>query len=292
MLEAYELARREAGAEEAADAVLAVRERHGDIPRLTEEEIEIITAHKKAERKRLEKELEKTQRQERMRQRALRREERDRKFKENQDRIFRERLTAPRVGIEEFPQETQIDLKREGYLIYTLNGVRHSVFRDRVRGIPDYHEYGRPLKSSKSQVAIRPGELVPDDFIASDWETIASLYRHILERLRGVMGLEGRVSGVTVTRGTEMDYMQLAFLHLLETGEHLFGEGVYVRGIEGLVVGNQKEDSIEDLKSDPLFEGSRSAPDPSKIFLAPIVFPNPVQGIAYSQNLIKYYPRF
>ena len=286
MLEAYELARRKAGAEEAADAVRAVRDRFGDIPRLTQEEIEIITTHEKTEKKRLEKELEKTQRQERIRQRALRREERERRFEENQERIFRERLTAPRVEIGKFDQGTEENLKGEGYLIHTLNGVNRNVFRGRVRGFPYYDFDNRDFKSSRSQVAIRPGDLVPDDFTATDWETWGKLYRQIPERLKSVMALE-RVSGVTVTRGTEMDYMQLVFLHLLETGEHLFGEGVYVRGTEGFIIGNQKGGSIEVLEYDPLSERSKSGLDPSKVFLAPIVFPNPVQGTAYSRDLIK-----
>src|SRR3990172_8520162 len=166
MLEAYELARRKAGAEEAADAVRAVRDRFGDIPRLTQEEIEIITTHEKTEKKRLEKELEETQRQERIRQRALRREERERRFEENQERIFRERLTAPRVEIGKFDQGTEENLKGEGYLIHTLNGVNRNVFRGRVRGFPYYDFDNRDFKSSRSQVAIRPGDLVPDDFTA------------------------------------------------------------------------------------------------------------------------------
>jgi len=126
------------------------------------------------------------------------------------------------VKIQSFPIETQRALRKEGFLIYPLTGQSMKSSREAGekflttwhKAYPDFEA----LTSRLNQLAINPQNLfLPDSnkkTLSKQEEMVAVFSQEISRRIKGVRAIIGEAP----------DYIELAFAHLKETGEYLFGK--------------------------------------------------------------------
>ncbi len=126
------------------------------------------------------------------------------------------------VKIQSFPIETQRALEKEGFLIYPLTGQSMKSLREAGekflttwhKAYPDFEA----LTSRLTQVAINPQKLFLSE---SNRKTLPRQEEMVVDFSQEI---SRKIKGVRAIIGEAPDYIELAFIHLKETGGYLFGE--------------------------------------------------------------------
>lgn len=129
--------------------------------------------------------------------------------------------TTP-IELRRFSQKAKEALRREGYAVYGLTGQSIASVRDSRRKFwstwhKDYPEF-EALTSMHAEVAINLGKLL---LPKSNNKTLGQ-QEDLIARFSEDLGT--RVQGVEAIMGEAPDYVDLAFAHLNDTGDYLFGE--------------------------------------------------------------------
>jgi len=129
--------------------------------------------------------------------------------------------TEARAETKRFTPEQRKALKKQGFVIYDLTGQSIRTLRDSGRqfwttwhkDFPDFEALG----SMQSEVAINPNRLfLPESnnkTLAQQQEMVSKFSKELGKKVRGIKAIIGQAP----------DYVELAFRHLDETGDYLFG---------------------------------------------------------------------
>lgn len=119
-------------------------------------------------------------------------------------------------------QEALQGLEKEGYLTYELGGQSIRSLKEQGRRFnSDWHKGNlkfEALISKKSQVAINPKQLFLQNSNRKTYGQQEEMVKEFSEEL------SRRIPGIEAIIGEASDYIELAFRHLDETSERLFGE--------------------------------------------------------------------
>ncbi len=124
----------------------------------------------------------------------------------------------------QFSEEARTGLENEGYRVYTLTGQSIKDLREARKPFwSTWHEgYDfEALPSRLSEVAFNPEKLFLPN---SNRKTLSEQEALIAKFSEGLSKGKNRIPGVEAVMGEAPDYVELAFTHLQETGDRLFGE--------------------------------------------------------------------
>jgi hypothetical protein len=125
------------------------------------------------------------------------------------------------LEIKRFFKEQKEALEKQGFVIYGLTGQSIKTLRDNGRKFwstwhKDYPNF-EALGSMQSEVAINPSKL----FLPKSNNKTLSQQEEMVEKFSQELGK--KVEGVKAIIGQAPDYVELAFAHLDNTKEYLFG---------------------------------------------------------------------
>lgn len=120
-----------------------------------------------------------------------------------------------------FSAEQRKGLERKGYLVYSLTGQTIATLRDAGHPFWSTWHQGEAIEqvhSMLTEVAVNPKSLFLQD---SNRKTLDEQLAMVEKFGRKIAG---EVKGVTAILGSAPDYTELAFAHLDQRGQRLFGE--------------------------------------------------------------------
>jgi len=120
-----------------------------------------------------------------------------------------------------FSAEQRKGLERKGYLVYSLTGQTIATLRDAGHPFWSTWHQGEAIEQVRSmlaEVAVNPRSLfLPDSNRKTLDEQLAMVEKFGRK-------IAGEVKGVTAILGSAPDYAELAFVHLDQKGQRLFGK--------------------------------------------------------------------
>lgn len=125
------------------------------------------------------------------------------------------------ANISRFSAEQRKGLERKGYLVYNLTGQTIATLRNAGHPFWSTWHQGEAIEQVRSmltEVAVNPKSLFLQDSNRKTLDEQLAMVENFGRKL------SGEVKGVAAILGTAPDYAELAFAHLDQKGQRLFGK--------------------------------------------------------------------